>query len=379
MKTLKFNYLFILVLSIVLVSTGCEEEFAPGNTLCTDFALNIDKLEENIIDELDGRVMGYAYVVAQNGNSKRSGAGGFGRNAADGVKNFSVNNKMQIASISKTVTTVTTLAILDEKNVDVNSSVAPYFPPSWDLGPGIQNLTFYDLLWQGSNLNQVGTQGFSATRYDSLQTYVAAGASGPKNRFYTNTHHGMLRVIIPRLWDKARPADGEYDEDFCTSVYKQAVREFVFDKIGINNVDCLPPGNNPNLAYTGPNDNSTGGGGSSDFSDVSGGIGWNLSTAQIANFFAHAMFSNVLIGNNDIDMMMDDEMGFWNSRNGDKGRYLCKLGGWNYGATVGNFNSCIMQYPDGTQVTLFVNSNLTNGKSLGNVARDAYDDAWGCF
>ncbi|MEM7103954.1 MAG: serine hydrolase domain-containing protein [Bacteroidota bacterium] len=379
MKTLKFNLAILFFAFVVFSNTGCEE-FSPNDTLCTDFAMNLDKLEENLVDELDSRTMGYAYVISRDGNHQRSGSDGNGRNNTDGQKDFSVNNRMQVASISKTITTVATLSLLEEKGVDVNSSVEPYLPPHWTRGPGIENLTFYDLIWQSAALNVVGTQGFNATRYDSLQAYVLAGAQGNKNvRRYSNTNHGMLRVILPRLWDVPRPNDGLYDEDFTTSVYKQCIQDVIFDKIGVNNADCLPPGNNPNLAYTGPADVSGGSGGSSDFSNVAGGIGWNLSTMHIANFFAHSMFANTFISDDAIDLMMNDEAGFWNSRDGDKGRYICKLGGWNYGGTPSsNFNSCIMQYPGGYQVTIFVNSNLTNGKSLGNVARDAYDDAWGC-
>ncbi|MCB0675136.1 MAG: beta-lactamase family protein [Saprospiraceae bacterium] len=372
MKNKSIVWLFLG--AALFFSPSCEKN--PIDTLCSPNVLNLDKFEEALLAELDGQVMGYAYIISQDGVSKRSGADGWARTGTDGQKAMSINEKMQVASVSKNITTAAALAVCELKGIDVNASIADYLPPHWSLGPGINNVSIYDLLWQGAGLNTLGTQNFSATRYDSLQAYIAAGAQQPKVRTYSNTHHGMFRVLLPRMWDVPRPADGSYDEDFCTSVYKQCVQKVLFEKIGIFNTDCKPPANNPLLGYSGPNDNA-GSGGTSDFSDVAGGTGWNLTAEETAKYWAYLWHSNTLINQQSRDLMRNNTLGLWNSVNGDKGLYYCKLGGWNFG---GNdwMRSAVMHFPDGVQVTLFVNSPNTNGKALNNLCRDAYDNGFGC-
>lgn len=376
MKLITRTGLFLFILSLGFITNSCKEE-GPADNLCT-LAFDEDAFSQKMDDIFQGQVMGYAFVVTRNGNVIKTGQVGKGRSGNDGDKNMDVDNRMHIASISKSITTIVTLRVLRDKGVDINTPVKNYLPPRWKLGPGFDQVTFYDLLHQSAGLNQFGSQGFNATKYDSLQAYCLAGAQQPKVRMYTNTHHGFLRVILPRLWDKARPADGNYDEDFCSNQYKNCVETYLFDEIAINTGDLKPPANNPNLAYSGPNDNS-GSGGTSDYTNVAGGLGWCLSTWQIAKIWAYAWHGN-LLHNQDRTLMIDDELGLWNSTDGAHGRYKCKLGGWNYDSNnpPDAINSCLMAFPDGIQIAVIINSPPPGGGSLRTIVRDAYDDSWTC-
>lgn len=375
--TFKTKFLFALLLFpvITLFFPACEDNAIDD--LCTP-TFNLDKFEENVIDELDGQVMGYAYIIAKNGTVVGSGSNGWARNGADGQAAMTLDHEMQVASISKSITTAATLAVLEDKGVDIYSSVEKYLPPHWNPGPGVENLSFYDLLRQAGGLNQVGTQSFSATRYDSLQMYIEDGAQQPKNRFYSNTHHGLMRVILPRLWDVPRPADGNYDEDFCASAYRQCVQKVIFDEINVA-ANLIPTDPNPMLAYSGPNDQDGGMGGTSDFTLVSGGTGWVLSAFETAKYWAYLWNTETFFKKELRDLMQAEEMGLWNTvNNGKHGKYYCKLGGWNFGN--GHWmNSAVLQYPDDVQLTIFINSPNPGGKALTSVGRDAYDKAVGCF
>jgi CubicO group peptidase (beta-lactamase class C family) len=371
----RYSFLvFVLILiGFSIFTSSCKKD---EKQICAN-VWNIDIFKDNMKQTFDANVMGYAYIITKKGQTVFSEKGGLGRNATDGQKDMSVNQRMQMASVSKTLTTVTTLAVLDFKNVSVNSSVAPYLPPHWIRGPGIQNLTFFDLLSQQSGLNQFGTQNFSATRYDSLQAYIVAGATGPKVKRYSNTNHGLMRVILPRLWDKARPVTGLYDEDFTTKVYQDCVKEFVFDPLGINGVTAIPPANNPNLAYASANDNGNGRGGTTDFSNVLGGTGWNMSTIQLAKFFSFLWYSEDIISSQDLQWMKDNTAGFWNTTNGKYGTYYCKLGSWGYGGGTA-INTIVIQFPNDVAAILMVNSPHPSGSSLRTLVVNAYDSAEGC-
>jgi hypothetical protein len=376
---MKFQNKWLFALFLLPVTTlffpACEDDAI--NDICTP-TFNLDKFEENVIAELDGQVMGYAYIIAKNGTVVAADSDGKARNGVDGDVDMTLDHKMQVASISKSITTAATLAVLEDKGVDIYSSVEKYLPPHWNPGPGVENLSFYDLLRQAGGLNQVGTQSFSATRYDSLQMYIEDGAQQPKNRTYSNTHHGLMRVILPRLWDVPRPNDGQYDEEFCASVYRQCVQAVIFDKIDVT-ADLMPTDPSPLLAYSSPNDQNGGRGGSTDFTLVSGGTGWVLSTTETAKYWAYLWNTETFFKKELRDLMQAEEMGLWNTINsGEYGKYYCKLGGWHYGDDHW-MRSAVIQYPDDVQLTIFINSPTSNGKGLTAIGRDAYDEAVGCF
>lgn len=371
------NSKILLIAIILAVTVSCKKD----PQLCTP-GFRLDEFEQNLIDALEGNTMGYGFIISENGKGVREQFSGNGRTNTDGQKSFNVDQRMQVASVSKMITTLATLHVLDLKGVDVNSSVEPYLPSGWVRGTGINNLKFIELISQTSGLNNVGTQSFNATKYDSLQAYIASGATLPKNRSYSNTNHGMLRVILPRLWDKYRPAAGSggYDEDFCSSVYKKCVKELILDPLNITTPDLIPPGNNPNLAYSGSGDNGNGAGGTSDFTNVSGGIGWNMTITQLAKLFAFAFFSDDIIDDNDKQLMKDNRAGLWNTTLDAKyGDYYCKLGAWNYGGGR-LFNSVVVLFPNDVQVVIIVNSPIVNNpnNSLRVIANTAFDDSYGC-
>jgi CubicO group peptidase (beta-lactamase class C family) len=371
----KRNMIFALLAMPFALSLGsCETTI---DDICSP-AFNSTTFLEQIDSELDGNVMGYAVVITKDGNIIDTHEKGKGIAGNDGNRDMSINDRMHIASISKSLTTIATLKVLRDKGIDVNTSVAAYMPPGWILGTDFNEVTFYELLNQSAGLDMVGTQGGAATRFDSLRRYAAVGARQAKNRRYTNTHHGFMRVILPRLWDRYRPSTGTsgYDAAFYASTFKKCIQENVFDLIGIANVDCTAPANG-SYAYSGPNDLS-GSGVSNDFSTIAGGLGFHLSTRELAKLWTYTFFTDDILNETDRNLMKDNELGMWNSVTGDKGRYLGKLGGWSYDGNTpsDSYNSCLMSFPNDVQVALIVNSPIP--RSLRLMVRDAFDASWNC-
>jgi hypothetical protein len=363
--------IFVLLTAFcALFSSGCQID-----DICSP-AFNSTTFLEEIGSELDGNVMGYSVVITKDGTVIDTHEEGKGIAGNDGDRDLSIHDRMHIASISKSITTIATLKVLRDKGIDVNTSVAAYMPPGWTLGTDFNEVTFYELLNQSAGLNMVGTQGGAATRFDSLMRYAGAGATQAKNRTYTNTHHGFMRVILPRLWDRYRPATGSYDAAFYASTFKKCIQENVFDLIGIANVDCTVSGTG-SFAYSGPNDVS-GNGVGNDFSNTAGGLGFHLSTNEMSKLWAYTFFTNDILNETDKSLMKDNELGLWNSVNGDKGRYLCKLGGWSYDGNnpSDTYNSCLISFPNGIQVALIVNSPVP--RALHFMTRDAFDASWNC-
>jgi len=374
-----FSYaISILALSLLFFFSACEEE--PNNQFCDPNAFNIDLFDENVTAALDGNVMGYSYVIMQNGQEVYTRSGGNRTNSADGQADFQPSDRIHIASISKFITTVATLHLLqNEEFIDENTTIAEFLPPTWNAGTGINNVSFLDLIAQQAGLNQFGTQRSIAQRFDSLQAYIAAGATNPQVKQYTNTHHGLLRVILPRLWDKYRPNDGNYDDDFTGSTYQKCIQELLFEPIGIN-AECKAPASNLALSYRSSTDTQAGAGTGLDYVNLSGGFGWYMNSIDVAKFWAYAWYTNDFINDDSRAIMTSNEAGLWNTTNGDKGTYYNKLGGWNLGsdAVPIEYNAVAMHYPNDIDVVILTNSPHDDGTGLVSLARNTYDDSFGC-
>jgi CubicO group peptidase (beta-lactamase class C family) len=318
--------------------------------------------------------MGYSYVIMQNGQVVHADAGGRSRNGADGATDMTLEDKIHIASVSKFITTVATLHLLETKNgVDEKTQVIEYLPARWMKGPGINNITFLDLIAQQSGLFLFGTQNRLACRFDSLAMYISTGSSLNKQKQYTNTHHALMRVILPRLWDKYRPNDGDYDADFTSSVYESLVQELLLEPLDIN-ASCNSNLGNVALAYI--NSTDTGNGNDpGNLTSLAGGFGWYMNALELAKFWAYSWYTNDFINDDSRKIMTDNTAGLWNTTIGDEGTYYNKLGGWDIGGSLG---AIAMHYPNDVDLIVLINSRMDNGLSLVSLARDTFDDSFSC-
>src|SRR5262249_49848377 len=111
------------------------------------------------------------------------------------------------------------------EHVSVARSIAPYLPPSWQLGPGVSAITFAELLTQTSGIQTYSSlvpPNAPQDSYDALkglmrQTIMPGykamcrqdyqqrlqGVQGVK--CYNNTNFALLRIIIAYLWHDGNP------------------------------------------------------------------------------------------------------------------------------------------------------------------------------
>lgn len=374
---LRPGILWIFALTVIIISS-CEKD-SPQDICIPVFQAEL--FEDNLRNELDDRVMGYTYIVAQNGNVVKSGIGGKAQSVEDRDIDMSLHLEMQIASISKFVTTLAAIRVCDELGLPLTTPIGEFLPSSWRRGTGINNVTIAELCNHTAGLNDVGTQRFNATRLDSLRQYVAAGATGPKTRLYSNSHHALLRLILPMMYYGINGNEPSFGEELVAVSYRILVGELIFTPLEMSG-NLQLKNQSQILAYSGPSDNSAGLGGTADFSLVSGGTGWHMTTFDIARLWAYAWFSNELINNDDREWVRTSRAGLWNTLFNQKhGTYFCKLGRWDYSGTSTSkeVSSCVMLFPDGTQVTVFINSPIPAGDtSLVPFLARLYDDSFGC-
>ena len=131
-----------------------------GNEIQSQKQFSLDAFESNIRAAFLPNTVGFAYVILQNGQEVRSDAEGPGRTGTDGQRWMTVNDRMHIASVSKTITTAAVLRLVeDTQGLTLDSSIEQYLPPSdpssgaWERHVSIGFLTFRDLLSHSSGVD----------------------------------------------------------------------------------------------------------------------------------------------------------------------------------------------------------------------------------
>jgi CubicO group peptidase (beta-lactamase class C family) len=188
-----------------------------NRTLPPGTKFDLDLFEANVRKAFDGKAIGYSYAINQGGQFKRSGANGYAILARDvdgilvdplGVKQHE-QLRMNIASVSKPLTAVTVLRLLQENkvpgypNLTINSKVAPFLPSTWKMGEGVADLTFKDFLSQYTGMTVGGATGTAA-----MKTWIAAGTPRAITDYeYINANLAIFRIIIPYMMMSQRLRD----------------------------------------------------------------------------------------------------------------------------------------------------------------------------
>lgn len=368
----------------VLGVTACEGLLAGGgDQIQAQKVFSLDLFEQNVRDAFTDNSVGFTYAIAQNGALVRPGEFGSGRteDEPDETADRAMDRvqRMHIASISKTITTAAVLRLLeDTPGVDIGSSVEPYLPASWYRGPGIGGsaFTFRHLLAHKSGLfyGQVA-QGETD---DRLEEHIAIGnvlLQEPAD--YDNVNHALFRVIIPNLLGEEHTDTSETEAQFHARVFGEYVQDVVFTPAGVpaSRATTVPPAD-ANRYYPWPYDGRPGVDGT-DFSLSYGAYGWYMSVVDLVRVLTYLRFTEDIISKESRDIMNSEELGWWNTRNGDHGTYNMKQGGWFWSTNpVKGMQSIIANFPAGVQAAVIVNSRPAQPFDMANLMRDAFDDAF---
>lgn len=140
----------------------------------------------------------YRFVVCDSQFVLGSGQGGFARSAVDAPQlAATINDRLNIASMSKTLTAAAVLSTLQARNLSVDTPVAQFLPADWTLHPTVKTLTFRDFLTHRTGFNEATDRSDFAGIRQSLQ-------QGPPNPAkagydYRNINFAVFRVILPLL------------------------------------------------------------------------------------------------------------------------------------------------------------------------------------
>jgi len=389
MKVLKFSILTLALVGLGLFQTSCKDEITPLQVNQDLPQFNMDLFEQNIIDYVNfngDAPIAWSYVISEKGLLEKWGSFGDARIAVDNQVDFTLNKEINVASISKFYTAIGAMQLLEANNLTIDSKISPWLPESWDNGPGVEELSFKDLLKHESGLNSINTKFDSTLSYTGLRSCINEGVVNSKERSYLNVNFALFRVLIPSLWQGLDDAPGGLDieSDQSTQIgYLAYMQAHVFGPIGLSYVNCSAEDRSTATLYynVNDNDNATSGRPYGNWAHKCGGGGYFMTTLEMAAVNAYFENTEVLLSKELRDVMKEHRLGM-DQASGLQvhGNYYGKGGSIASSAGQGILGQIAIFPINGVDCTVIMNTqgvtlNSPNG-SLSAMIYQAYNDAW---
>lgn len=386
---MKRNFFFLGMMVMIpfsLLNLSCEKD-SHDKILQPELPQpNIDKFAENLenyINWNNDEPIGWAYSISQNGVLRKAKPFGDARTAADGRMDFATTKKINVASVSKFYTAIAVMQLLEANNLTIDDKIESYLPPAWwQKGPGVNNLTFRELLTHTSGLQSTNTDFSNTLSYAGIKTCIETGVVNSKERNYLNVNFALFRILIPSLWNNL-PGSPGVDLNSANStqfVYQAYMEQKVFQPIGLNNIDCVPEGRTVSTLYYNVNNQNSGSGlYYGDWTAISGGGGFFMTTIEMAAVNASFEHTEALLSKAQRDIMKENRIGM------DPGIESMELHGKYYGkngSIVNGGQGVLIQiemFPlNGIDCVVVMNTQGVTFKnsSLKRTIYEAYNDSW---
>lgn len=334
-------------------------------------------LAANFAREMDGRVPGYSYAVAEQGVVTAKGGFGFARplwtNHPSGSLHMSADTRFDVASVSKSLLAAAVLRLRDQgafgpDGIDQSFLKGPYLN-----GATLGNATNIGYLMEAVTIRHLLRMQSSVPFRDCsvadwYQRYVSTDipwqAPPGTVMVYNNADSCVLRMVIERASGKP---------------FVQYLQEQVLTPMGIaasNGISCLPTALSSEVQYF-LFDNVAGNGvraqSNSLYDRVCGAGGLHASADQIVRFLIGLRTVLPQASMNDFINQMMNGAGMLSSR---LGQYYGKNGGteWEQGSVSGGTSAVIGLAPQDTQVVIISNATLPNGDFITGTLAKAVND-----
>lgn len=346
----------------------------------------IKRLVKIIDDSLKGKGFGYSFAVSKRGLVVGSGAGGFLSRSIEmaGEKALTQDSRMQIASMTKTITAVAFIKIAKERGINLTDHIAKYLPPAWKQGGGISQITFRDLLKHQSGIIGLGSYCLNGSYVENywfgLKNLIAKGVKTENygNQCYQNSNYGMFRVLIPALMGYKFTGDDAIDDEQTQRMYESYVQDNIMKKTGVTSGELLNNlADSPSFGYEHPYTTGSYGFNPGIFGAVVGGYGYYLSANEAGGLYAKIFSSDdqSVITTALKDSILSNGIANYSAIT-PQGQFWYHDGWWysNFGnGLFKGFRSVWMKCPDDITVVLFTNS-LRHGDGLFPIRSDHYSD-----
>lgn len=393
MKT-KTHYLAITTLLLALATTGCKKK-TIDDIKTNDKVFSPKLFKQNIITALGNKNIGYTFMINQNGQWADSAARGFARMSQDGAIPHSVYKEMNIASVSKWLTAVGAIKLLDYKQIKLEDSIYKWLPKSWSLGNKVKTITFHQLLTHKTGLTTDDIR--YGTDYNSLKACIATGVvNEAKGYNYSNVNFALFRIMFTYLNDKTGALNTEgYNlsnkdtanfAEYVAVRYTQLMQNLVFTPAEAGMVFCTPEDRSTVTLMYNETTPATAGRVLGDWKLFSGGGGYYMSAFQVAKVMAYVFHSEKVLTKAQQQVLLDNGYGLdaEDGPNTSRGKSYGKDGALandlddngKVDKDDPGLQTLIMKFPGNVELVFFTNA-LTNGFTFyTTIMKNAYEDAW---
>lgn len=390
----KSQFLAIATIALIFAMTACKKK-TIDDIKSNDKVFSPQQFKKNIITALGNRSIGYTFMINHNGQWADSAARGFARMSQDGAIPHSVYKEMNIASVSKWLTAVGALKLLDYKQIKPEDSIYKWLPKSWTLGNKVKSITFHQLLTHKAGLTTDDIR--YGTDYNSLKTCIATGVvNEAKGYNYSNVNFALFRIMFTYINDKAGALNTEsYNlankdtanfAEYLAVRYTQLMQQLVFTPSEAGLILCTPEDRSTVTLMYNETTPGTAGRVLGDWKLVSGGGGYYMSAFQVAKVMAYVFHSEKVLTKAQQEVLLSNRYGLdaEDGPNTTRGQSYGKDG-----ALMNDVNSndkadnpdpglqtLIMKFPGDVELVFFTNA-LNNGFTFyTTIMKNAYEDAW---
>jgi len=345
-------------LRIELRQAGDVDDY-PGETPPPSglfYRLNVEKLGRDLHALLSGCLVGYSLQLRRYGRTILDQQWNYARTPGDGDVPWAAGVPMHVASVSKLITAMAMTKLLHSRNISLDAHISPWLPGYWHKGPGVDRITFRNLLTHMLGLVLLDEAGPSD--FPFMKDQIAIGTVGKPG--YRNLNFGLCRILIstidaPYLFDLLGPGVTDRYWDLTTiRYYSRYVSENVFAPAGVTSTFEQTAGNA--LAYSYPL--SGPGKSSGDLSTMSGCVAWRLSVDDLLRVMAAFRRLGVIVDPARATTMLDRKLGVDVKWDTSLGRIYAKGGFWSF--EKGHFveQSNVFFLPKGMELAILANSPL---------------------
>src|SRR5712671_2785321 len=207
------------------------------NRVCTPHAcISLSRLASSIDTQLKGKVVGYVALI---GTSKVVSSG-LARTAADPPKlAMGPDVMVNVLSVGKMFTTIAVLKSLARHHLSTGSRIWPFLPPDWVKGPGVNTITFGELLTHRAGFRLDSGRVFETG--DAAREQIRQGVQQIDKQVadYNNINFTIFRDMLPFMEGAPDPGPAARgaaaNRFFITYVQRQ-----VFDPVGVKDATCAP-------------------------------------------------------------------------------------------------------------------------------------------
>ena len=208
-----------------------------ADRVCTPGAcISLSRLASSIDTQLKGSVAGYVALIG----TSIVVSSGLARAAADPPKlAMGPDVMVNVLSVGKMFTTIAVLRSLARHHLSIDSRIWPFLPPDWVKGPGVDTITFRELLTHRAGFRLDSGRVFETDNAAREQIRQGIQQIDKQVADYNNINFTIFRDMLPFMEGAPDPGPAARgaaaNRFFITYVQRQ-----VFDPVGVKDATCAP-------------------------------------------------------------------------------------------------------------------------------------------